>query len=559
MRDAVEIVRESAMPNCETSHETPLARMRVLTVGSVLLCGLLVAGLNGQAVGRRGSAESDQKSAAAKDAATAGSGEQGACRVGLLRVCVKESVKTGVYRTDFRHKQFDHSTLVPFGFKTLYGLQLLKPEPRGLRIAIPNHQGAGKPSIGFLPLRKIHGDFEIAASYELLPTEPPKTGAGAGANLYILAEETFHSASFRRCVTPDGDDAFFVHVSTRNKKGKLRPQYNYFPAETKSGRLCLKRTGSTLQFLVVEGEGDKRRKLHEVEFGTSTIGLLRVATTTDGSPTTTENLWKDFSIQATRLEPVDIPVYRNRQFEVRSLTPAERASGCSATLKPAESTARAPDAEPTVRFFDGFDGKFKLNWEPVRPDPTHMSLTKNPGKLTITTQYGGIYGGVGPSAKNFFLIRNPVADGGDFVLTTCIESFRPTMHWQQAGLLVYDDDDNYLKCDIERGKTDVRFACIRETAGEPISEIDWPGVEADRVWIRVTKRGKTYERAYSTDGREFLSGGPVDWGNGAPKWIGIVAKNGPSGADEIDATFDFFEIRSLTPAEKARSTGLRED
>jgi regulation of enolase protein 1 (concanavalin A-like superfamily) len=435
----------------------------------------------------------------------------------------------------------------------------LKPESRGLRITVPHHQGDKKPSVGFQPLLKIHGDFEIAASYELLSIDPPKAGAGAGANLYILAEATLHAASFRRCVTPDGDDAFFVHVSTRDQSGKRRPQYNYFPAETKSGRLCLKRTGSTLQFLVVEGEGDKRRKLHEVEFGAGTIGLLRVETTTGGSRTTAENLWKDFTIQATRLEPVDIPVFHNRQL----LT--SRRAGEPPTLLKSQSRRRSNGETsdgPEFRLYDGFDGKFQLNWEPVRPDSTHMSLTKNPGKLTLTTQRGGIYGGVGPSAKNFYLIRNPVAEGGDFVLTTCIESFRPTMHWQQAGLLVYDDDDNYLKCDIERGKTDVRFACIRETAGEPTSETDWPGIDAERVWIRVIKRGETYERAYSTDGREFVSGGMVDWGNGAPKWIGIVAKNGPTGADEIDAAFDFFEIRLLTSAnhharsEKPRNHGF---
>jgi len=523
----------------------------------------LVAGLNAQAVGRRGSAQSEPKDAAAKDVGTAASDEQGACRVELLRVCVKESVKTGVYRTDFRHKQFDHSTLVPFGFKTLYGLQLLKPEPRGLRITIPNHQGAEKPSMGFLPLRKIHGDFEIAASYELLSIEPPKTGAGAGANLYILAEETFHSASFRRCVTPDGDDAFFVHVSTRNKKGKLRPQYNYFPAKTKSGRLCLKRTGSTLQFLVVEGEGDKRRKLHEVEFGASTIGLLRVATTTDGSPTTTENLWKDFSIQATRLEPVDIPVYRNRQV----LTP-RRAGEPPAPLKSQSHGRSAGETGngPKFRLHDGFDGKLELEWDVVRGDPAYVSLVKNPGKLTITTQCGALYGdelklSTKTPAKNLHLIRNPSPDGGDFVMTTCIESFDPSVPYQQAGLLVYDDDDNYIKSDVEAGPGRVHLCFARETN----KKIGFQQIRArhdrKRVWLRVTKRGKHYAYAFSADGEAYAPVGEGDWGTGAPKWIGIYALNGGVADDPklgrynrfpatpIDATFDFFEIRSLTPAE----------
>ncbi len=213
------------------------------------------------------------------------------------------------------------------------------------------------------------------------------------------------------------------------------------------------------------------------------------------------------------------------------------------------SIGRAGESE--FRVFDRFDEKFELNWEPVRPDPTHVSLTKNPGKLTITTQGGGVYGSVGPSAKNFYLIRNPVAEGGDFVLTTCIESFKPTANWQQAGLLVYDDDDNYLKCDIEWNGSAVQLKFIRETDGEPINETDRSGVEQERIWIRLIKRGKTYERAYSTDGNKFVSAGERDWGNGNPEWIGILAKNGPTGAGDIDAVFDFFEARSLTDAEKS--------
>jgi len=210
------------------------------------------------------------------------------------------------------------------------------------------------------------------------------------------------------------------------------------------------------------------------------------------------------------------------------------------------------DEETTIRLYDGFDGKFALDWEPVRPDKAHVSLEKNPGKFTITTQQGGIYGSVGPSAKNFYLIQNPLAEGGDFVLTTCIESFKPTLSWQQAGLLVYDDDDNYLKCDVEWSKSAVQFRYIRETDGKPANVLDQSGVDQERVWIRITKRGKSYERAYSSDGKKFVSAGAGDWGDGSPKWIGIFAKNGPNVSDGIDAVFDFFELRSLTPAEKGR-------
>jgi uncharacterized protein (TIGR03067 family) len=212
-----------------------------------------------------------------------------------------------------------------------------------------------------------------------------------------------------------------------------------------------------------------------------------------------------------------------------------------------ETTVSVADPLP-LRLYDEFDGKFELDWSVVRPAPTHVSFTRKPGKLTITTQEGSIYRANTPSAKNLHLIRNPVADGSDFVLTTCIESFAPTMAYQQAGLLVYDDDDNYLKCDIEFGRSTVRFMFLRETDGEAISDLDRTGVDQERTWIRIIKRGKAYERSYSADGRTFVSAGAEEWGDGDPKWIGLFAKNATQGADETDAAFDFFEFRSLTSA-----------
>ena len=55
---------------------------------------------------------------------------------------------------------------------------------------------------------------------------------------------------------------------------------------------------------------------------------------------------------------------------------------------PGSVVAGAPDKLPAR---DDFESKFALNWETIRPDPTHLSLDSHPGKLTITTQYGSIH------------------------------------------------------------------------------------------------------------------------------------------------------------------------
>ena len=134
----------------------------------------------------------------------------------------------------------------------------------------------------------------------------------------------------------------------------------------------------------------------------------------------------------------------------------EEAEQLRAAFNEKSSATSAEAAEPRLLAFDDFDGKLGLNWKPVRPDPSHVSLTKNPGKLTITTQRGSIHGeetkdefGEGIQAKNIYLIDNPLAKDADFVATTCVSGFTPAMPYQQAGLIVYDDDDNYLKLGYE--------------------------------------------------------------------------------------------------------------
>ena len=230
----------------------------------------------------------------------------------------------------------------------------------------------------------------------------------------------------------------------------------------------------------------------------------------------------------------------------------------AALLEPA--SGRAPGAEgaleATVRAFDGFDGKLALNWQTIRPDPTHVSLVKAPGKLVITTQRGSIHGATaddqvsdGTLPKNFTLIANPLAPDADFVATTCITGFIPAMPYQQAGLIVYGDDDNYLKWTYEYNWGNgggQNFCCVAETNARPEH---FPVADSEsglkQFWLRLTRRGNRYEYASSLDGKTYRVHGTAPW-DGKPGRIGLLAKNGGTAdATELDASFDFFDLRSI--------------
>jgi regulation of enolase protein 1 (concanavalin A-like superfamily) len=212
---------------------------------------------------------------------------------------------------------------------------------------------------------------------------------------------------------------------------------------------------------------------------------------------------------------------------------------------------------------DDFSGKYSLNWKIIREDKSHLSLSANPDRLTITTQRGAIHGDSdhdtlsgGVRTKNIFLIPNSLGDAGDFSITLAVSKFAPTIYFQQVALICYDDDDNYLKWTFEQSwrKPDTQcFTLVRETDMVPqhdlIVELPNPG----RFWLRVTKRGNEYECAYSTDGRDFTVAGSRPWGKSAPKYLGFLAKNGGNPlAEEIDVLIDSFELRSPPPAPAPR-------
>ena len=212
------------------------------------------------------------------------------------------------------------------------------------------------------------------------------------------------------------------------------------------------------------------------------------------------------------------------------------------------AAARAAQ-EKDVLASDNFDGKLNLKWEIKNPDPTHYSLTKKPGTLTITTQPGGFSRG-GTDYKNLFLVDCPTPPAGkDLQVTVCAVGFKPQGDWNQVGLAFWNDEDNYLKWDLEWSTRRVLM-----TIGETNSEWSFqqgydPPEDTGELWLRMIKHGNRYTLQASNDGKAFKTCGEQTWADGNVKKIGIFAKNGPnSQAPEVDASFKLFEVKAVPAA-----------
>lgn len=217
-----------------------------------------------------------------------------------------------------------------------------------------------------------------------------------------------------------------------------------------------------------------------------------------------------------------------------------------------EPVAEATTDSKPIRLYENFNEKLKLAWKPVRESKDHWSLTKHKGQLTIVTQRGTIHANEkaddlsgGRQARNLFLIENPVKGDRDFEITTCILGFAPTTHWQQAGLLLYNDDDNYTKLVFENSGGTNKFAVLTEIEQEStIIHLESPKT-TEKIYLRLQRKDGKYIAAVSADGMIYVDVKEFEWEVKGPSRVGLIAKNGGNpDAAEIEAVFDFFEFRA---------------
>ena len=128
--------------------------------------------------------------------------------------------------------------------------------------------------------------------------------------------------------------------------------------------------------------------------------------------------------------------------------------------------------------------------------------------------------------------------------------------YQQGGILVYTDDDNYVKLDAisDDGNTRVNRIELRsETAaaiGNPQPQINVPDGTAN-IWLRLTKAGTSYSGEYSFDGSAWTSvGGAVTHAQTAPRFgLYTLGVNLPGKT----FAFDYFKVDGNLGCETAQS------
>jgi beta-xylosidase len=220
-------------------------------------------------------------------------------------------------------------------------------------------------------------------------------------------------------------------------------------------------------------------------------------------------------------------------FIVGAITAALGVAGLMlATLSLAGAAPVAPAVSTWTDNFDAssLDGR----WSWTNEDPTHWSLTARPGFLRINTQQ---------ESRNLLLQNAPA---GDFQIQTRV-LFTPTENFQQAGLLVYQDDANQLAL-IRAFCGRAPPACVGNgiyfdgvAGGIPVAN-NFPTTTTAQgeAYLRLTRTGSVYTGSVSTDGESWTLVGTHTASYTATR-IGLSARSFIVAA-EIPADFDFFRL-----------------
>jgi regulation of enolase protein 1 (concanavalin A-like superfamily) len=187
----------------------------------------------------------------------------------------------------------------------------------------------------------------------------------------------------------------------------------------------------------------------------------------------------------------------------------------------------------------------------------NQDLRIEDGHLVIPTTNTDIYGTGNSDTPN--IVLQPLPEG-QFIATAKL-TLEARRAYQQAGLVIYGDDDNYAKMVLQGRSTGADdaaariFQFIREENGAPNEVADSNtgslGAEyPDTVWVRFTSDGSNLRASYSADGATFTDMPETKSLAGIEDpHIGLLSLSGNGESPVIDASFDRFSIATEDSSE----------
>jgi glucose/arabinose dehydrogenase/PKD repeat protein/plastocyanin len=221
-----------------------------------------------------------------------------------------------------------------------------------------------------------------------------------------------------------------------------------------------------------------------------------------------------------------------------TLTVADNAGTTTDTVT-VTATDEAECGPPRSDEFEG-DALDTERWEVVRLDEERLSVAD--GSLNLVSAPADIFQGE-TGLPN--IVLQPLPGGGDEPWSITTEmTWEPTQNFQNAGLMVYGDDDNYIKTGmVWNGSRN--FELIKELDGAAEFPGGAPAGDTPSTYFLrlVSSDGNAVVSEFSADGETWTAMGSTDLTGIDDPSIGVYATaSTQAGAAEITANFHSVEI-----------------
>lgn len=225
------------------------------------------------------------------------------CRPGLLAIgltlwwagiCPASDPRD--YEVSFHDSNFDNTFLAP----TSQGnASLARPEKDGIHLK--SAQGQLANNLGFGPKFKIHGDFEVTATFTVVEATQPTDGFGTGAVMQLNTVGPDPStAIFGRLCRKDGKEVISTYTAT-GSGNQRKSAARMFPTTARNLQFKIARKGQALTFSVAEPPSEEFRTLSTLPFGSQDVTLLRCGLQQSHAEANVEVVWHDLHVHAAEL------------------------------------------------------------------------------------------------------------------------------------------------------------------------------------------------------------------------------------------------------------------
>ena len=197
--------------------------------------------------------------------------------------------------------------------------------------------------------------------------------------------------------------------------------------------------------------------------------------------------------------------------------------------------------KPTNISFSTYSKNWPVDWQWIDPDekyaPTPHDVRKGVLRINIPSQKD-LYG------ENRTAPRYVKALTGDFQIETRVK-FLPKENYQGAGLLIYKDDNNYMRFErayggVGGGADGLRIDVRKADEYKPIVTPDDIQTDADEVELKIVRSGKIFTAYWRlNEDSEWREAGEFESDYPETILAGLVACNT---AREVTAEFAYIRL-----------------